>query len=418
MKKAYALLTACLVFWVAPLVAQAPSSVLVLTHASVIDGTGAEPVRDATVLVRDGRIEQITRGPATVPPGATVLDLRGKYLLPGLMDAHVHIAEPRQAEVALRSGVTTVRSMGVSHFADVGLRELAKSGGRDLPEVLAAGYHIGQQLESGDFFLDEPSLMSLMKGVRGAAAFRQITAAMVKHHVDWIKTTATARAGLPATDPREQTMTEAELAAVVEEAKKAGIPVASHAHGDEGGIAAVRAGVRSIEHGSYLSDETLDLMKQKGTYLVPTVAVVVDLTDPGGDYDNPILRNRGRHMLPRVREVVAHAREKGVKIVAATDTGYRPESTLLLSHELEELVRSGLSPMAAIQAATTTAAELFGIGNRTGAIKAGFEADLIVVDRSPLDNIVNLQDVLLVVNNGKVVLNRVNMGLPSTPPSN
>jgi imidazolonepropionase-like amidohydrolase len=352
-----------------------------------------------------------------MPSGATVVDLGGRYLLPGLIDAHVHVASIRQAEVALRSGVTTLRSMGVAHFADVGLRELGRGSALALPEVVAAGYHVGPQLESSAFFLDEPGLARLLPSIRGPASFREVTAANLKRKVDWIKVTATARAGLPGTDPREQTMTEAEVAAVVEEARKTGIPVAAHAHGDEGGRAAVSAGVRSIEHGTYLSEGTLTSMKEKGTYLVPTVAVVQDLVEPGGDYDNPTLRNRGRHMLPRIREVVATAKRIGVKLVAATDTSYGPESTLRLSHEVEELVRSGLAPLEAIRSATSTAAELLRMGDRTGTIKAGLEADLIVVDRNPLDDVVTLQDLLLVMSNGKIVVNRLNLALPTSAPS-
>jgi imidazolonepropionase-like amidohydrolase len=203
-------------------------------------------------------------------------------------------------------------------------------------------------------------------------------------------------------------MAREEIAAVVDEATKRGVPVASHAHGDEGGRAAVEAGVRSIEHGTYLSEETLRLMKEKGTFLAPTVAVVSDLMSPGGDYDDPILQVRGRHMLPRVKETVQTARRLGVKIVAATDTGFGAESTLTLQHEIEMLTQCGLTPMEAIRAATTVAAELLRISDRTGSVQKGYEADLIVVDRNPLESVVYLQDVLLVVNDGKVVLDRLN----------
>ena len=260
-------------------------------------------------------------------------------------------------------------------------------------------------------FLDDPNLADLWSGVRGAAAFRRVTAANLERGVNWIKITSTERAGLPNTDPRKQTMKEEEIAAVVDEATDRGVPVASHAHGDEGGLAAVRGGVRSIEHGTYLSEETLSLMKERGTFLVPTVAVVQDLMTSGGDYDDPVLQVRGRHMMPRLMEVVAAAHRLGVKIVSATDTGFRPGSTLTLQHDIEMLTKCGLSPMEAIQAATKVAAELMRIDDRTGSIQNGLEADLIVVDRNPLDNILALQDVLLVVNNGKVVLDRLSFAL-------
>ncbi|MGH9318702.1 MAG: amidohydrolase family protein, partial [Vicinamibacteria bacterium] len=382
---------------------------LVLLHANVIDGLGGEPLLDRAVVVRDGKIVDIVASTAA-PGGATVHDLKGKYLLPGLIDSHVHVGSPAQAKKALFSGITTVRSMGVSYYADVGLRELAKKKVIDAPEVLAAGYHVRPH-PTEDLFLQEPSLSDLFSVVSGAESYRLVTAANLERGVDWIKITSTERAGLPDTDPRKQTMTREEIAAVVDEATKRGVPVASHAHGDEGGRAAVLAGVRSIEHGTYLSEETLRLMKERGTFLVPTLAVVADLMAPGGDYDDPILQVRGRHMMPRILEVVRTARKLGVPIVAATDTGFGASSTLTLQHEIEMLTRCGLSPMEAIQAATKVPAELLGIAERTGSIQKGLEADLIAVDRNPLEDVLSLQDVLLVVNNGKVVLDRVSFGL-------
>ncbi|MCI0485128.1 MAG: amidohydrolase family protein [Blastocatellia bacterium] len=323
-----------------------------------------------------------------------------------MIDAHVHINDFEAARRALISGVTTARSMGVSHFVDVGMRKLAAAGKIDSPEILSAGYHVRPR-PADALFIDMPELAGLMRsGVRGPDAMREMGRAMLSRGVNWIKTNATARAGLPNTDPREPYYSEAELAALVEEGAKSSIPVAAHAHGDEGGRAAVMAGVRSIEHGTYLSKETLSIMVEKGTYLVPTIAVVSDLTRPGGDYDNPVLEVRGRHMLPRIRETAALAHKLGVKIVAATDTGYGPNSTLRMSQELEELVHVGLSPLQAIQSATVVAAELVGVADHTGKIAAGFDADLIVVERNPLENIGAIHDLLMVVNNGKIVLNR------------
>jgi len=382
---------------------------LVLTNANVIDGLSESPSMNRAVVVRDGRIVAIVAADAA-PNGGVVHDLKGRYLLPGLIDAHVHVGSTGQARKALQTGITTVRSMGTANYADIGLRELAKKRIIESPEILAAGYHVIPH-PSEALFIDDPSLSDLWSGVRGPDAYRRVTAANLERGVDWIKIASTERAGLPNTDPRKQTMTVDEIAAVVDEATNRGVPVAAHAHGDEGGRAAVLGGVRSIEHGTYLSEETLTLMKERGTFLVPTVAIVEDLMNPGGDYDDPVLQVRGRHMLPRVMEAVATARRLGVKIVAATDTGFRPDSTLTLQHEIEALTKCGLSPMEAIQAATSVAAELLEIDDRTGAIRQGYEADLIVVDQNPLDNILSLQDVLLVVNNGKVMLDRLSFAL-------
>lgn len=389
--------------------ASAGAQTIVLTNANVIDGISDAPAMGRAVVIRDGRIAAIVPAP-DAPSAGVVHDLRGKYVLPGLIDGHVHIGNTRQARKALRNGVTTVRSMGTGNYADIGLRELAEKGVIESPEILAAGYHVRSH-PSEAMFINDPSLSDLWSGVKGADAYRRVTAANLERGVDWIKITSTERAGLPDTDPRKQTMTLAEIEAVVDEATNRGVPVASHAHGDEGGRAAVLGGVRSIEHGTYLSEETLRLMAERGTYLVPTVAVVQDLMDVGGDYDDPVLQVRGRHMLPRLMEVVQTAHRLGVSIVAATDTGYGPDSTLTLQHDIEMLTKCGLSPMEAIQAATRVAAELAGIEDRTGSIQLGLEADLIVVDQNPLENILSLQDVLMVVNNGKVVLDRLSFAL-------
>ena len=387
--------------------AQQSPAPLVLRGATVIDGTSATPVAGATVVVTNGKIERIATGNVPIPAGAQVLDLGGRYLLPGLIDGHVHLASLDQARRALLSGVTTTRSAGGGFFADVGLRELGRLGYADVPDVLAAGYHVRPDPAEG-LFLDDPALGDLRtQEVKGVEALRRVVRSMVKRGVNQIKVNATERAGTPQTDPRKQLYTEAELRVIVEEAAAAGLPVMAHAHGDEGARAAVAAGVRSIEHGTFLSDATLLLMVQRGTFLAPTMAVVSDLAQPGGDYDNAGLQIRGRFMLPRVRDMAARAHRAGVKVVAATDTGYGPESVVRMSHEMEEQVGIGMTPLQAIQAATVVAAEMLRVSDRTGRIAQGLDADLIVVERNPLEDIRAMQDVLLVVNNGKVVLNRL-----------
>jgi len=283
----------------------------VITNATVIDGVGSAPVRDATVVVRDGKIERIAPGRIDTPNGATVLDLKGRWLLPGLIDAHVHLRDLSSARAALASGVTTARALGVDHFVDVGIRELNHAGVADVPDVLAAGYHVRPR-PADAMFLDMPRLADLMAGVNGPERVRRMVRALIEHGADGIKIMATERAGLPGTDPRKRVYSEEELTAAVDEARKAGRLVAAHAHGDEGALAAVRAGVRTIEHGTYLSDQTLALMKEKGTCFVPTIATVIDLIDPGGNYDDPALSVRGRAMLPRVRDAMARGWKAGV----------------------------------------------------------------------------------------------------------
>jgi len=388
-----------------PCIAQA--QVIALTNAHVVTGDSEEIIRNVTVLIEGRNIRSIQDATQPLPANAEVIDLQGKYVMPGLIDAHVHIRNFADARRALLSGVTTVRSMGAAHFADVGMRELAAAGAIESPEILAAGYHVRPDPDPA-FFMDFPHLNSLMaKGITNPDAIRAMGEAIVSRDVDWIKTNATARAGTPNTDPREPYYSETDMRTLVETGAKKNVPVAAHAHGDAGGRAAVLGGVKSIEHGTYLSETTLALMAEKGTYLVPTIAVVSDLTLPGGDYDNPILEIRGRHMLPRVREMAANAYRLGVRIIAATDTGYDAESTLRMSMEIEELTGIGMSAFEAIRAATSEAARFLEIADHTGTVKTGLEADLLIVERNPLEQLITLRDPLLIVNNGKVVLNRL-----------
>jgi imidazolonepropionase-like amidohydrolase len=382
--------------------AAAPPEPLVLANANVVDVRAGRVVPGVTVVLRDGRIESVGTSPP--PAGLRTVDLRGRHLLPGLIDAHTHLNNLESARRALESGVTTVRSSGVSSFTDVGLRELVRQGAVAGPDVLAAGYHVRPRLADEAFF-DTPSLAPLMAGLRSPDDVRQAVRANLAHKVDWIKVLATERAGLSDTDPRKQALSEDELKAAVQEA--GAVPVQAHAHGDEGARAAVRAGVRSIEHGTYLSKETLALMKEKGVYFDPTLTTVVDLVAPGGDYDIPALRNRGQHMLPRLRRAVREAHQAGVKIVTGADTGYGPNSLTRISHEVAAFVELGLTPAAALRCATLVAAEMLRLEGKTGAVEPGLEADLVAVEGNPLDDPVALQDVLLVVSNGRVALDRL-----------
>lgn len=384
---------------------QSRSSTFAITRANVIDGLSNEPLLDVTVIVRDGKIEQI--GKMSPPEGVATIDLRGRWLLPGFVDAHAHIANLAAARAALQSGVTTARDLGVNHFFDIGVRELNHAGVADLPDIVAAGYHVRPR-PADEMFVDIPKLSDLMgKTVSGTENVRRLARAQIERGVNVIKIMATERAGLPDTDPRKRVFTDEEIAAIVDEARKSGVYVAAHAHGDEGAYAAVKAGVRSIEHGTYLTDRTLALMKERGTYLDPTIATVADLIEPGGDYDNAILSIRGRHMLPRAQEMAAKAWKMGIKLVAGSDTGYGLNSNRRMPHEIIELAAIGMSPMEAIRAATSASAECLGIEKRTGTIKPGLEADLLVVERNPLSDIKNLQDILLVINNGNVIVNRL-----------
>ena len=181
-------------------------------------------------------------------------------------------------------------------------------------------------------------------------------------------------------------------------------------HGVKGALAAVKAGAASIEHGTFLSEETLKLMKEKGTYYVPTFITLVDLIEPGGDYDNPVLQMRGKYMLPKSEQGIKNAIRLGVKLATGADNRYTPESTSRVSMEVEHFVRLGMSPFEALKTTTVNAAELLGLSDLTGRIKEGYEADLIVIPNNPLIEVNALQDVLMVMSNGNLVYNRLPFG--------
>jgi imidazolonepropionase-like amidohydrolase len=155
-----------------------------------------------------------------------------------------------------------------------------------------------------------------------------------------------------------------------------------------------------------MDEDTLREMKQRGTFFVPTIATVVDLIEPGGDYDNPALVERGKAMLPSLRETVRKAQRIGVALVAGTDTSYGERSERRMQDEIAEFVKAGLTPLDAIRAATSNAAACLGIASRTGSIRPGMEADLVVMDRDPLADISALRSVQMVVNNGKIAWRR------------
>jgi len=391
-----------------------PQPGLALTNAHVVNVVDGTVRRNVTVLLRAGRIESIASAAPQRDQRYTTVDVGGRYVIPGLIDAHVHITNLRALRTALESGVTTVRSSGVSHYADVGMRELVKRGAVAGPDVVAAGYHV-RPFVAEEAYFDTPELAPLLRrGVTSIDALRQVVQANLAHGVDWIKVLATERAGTPDTDPRKQVYTEPELLAIVDEAATKNIPVQAHAHGAEGALAAVKAGVRSIEHGTYLTDEALQLMAKRGTFLDPTMEAMKDVADVGGDYDNRDLQLRGRHMLPRLKDAISRAHKIGVKIVAGSDTGYGPASVGRLTIEVANLVDAGLPSLAALQAATINNAQMLRRETQIGQVAAGFEADLLVVERHPLEDVGTLQDPLLVISNGRLGLDRLNFGRPAT----
>ena len=391
--------------------AQSESRLIVFQNANVIDGISSEPLRDVTVIVANGKIAGIQKSLKSIPVGAEVIDLKGKWLLPGYIDSHVHLGDFESAQRALRFGVTTARTMGGS-FIDIEMRDAHRKGRTDIPEILAGGRQVRPDVIGAPWFVkDFPELADMKPPLTGTENLRRLVKAYASKGVDHIKVLATERAGLADQDPRKRTFTDDELIAIVDEAGKAGLKVAAHAHGDEGAYAAVNAGVRSIEHGTWLSDKTLRLMKAKGTWLVSNIFGDSDGRPMGSIFStDPILVERSRTMWPQAMEVTRRAYQMGVQVVGATDIGYErvfDSGRWTIADNALGFAKAGIPKMEAIRAITSQAAKLLEIDKRTGAIRKGLEADIVIVGDNPLSSLEALKDIRIIVNDGQVVFNKV-----------
>ena len=373
-----------------------------LVNGRLFNGIDNKIFEDITIFVADGKIDRVSDADEQISTDYVVIDLEQNYLLPGLIDVHTHIDALDQAARALASGVTTVRTASVPAFQDVALRELVRSGSIAGPDVVAAGIYVTPDL--GETVLADPRLSAIEGLVDTDDELRLVVDINADRGVDVIKTRGTERAGLPDTDPRKQVYSERQLRVIVDAASHHGLSVMVHAHGDEGARAAVLAGARSIEHGTYLSTATLTLMKERGTWFVPTYVTMDEMNEE--QYDH-VLRLRGRHMVPQLESAIRKAEALGVRIATGADNYYDNDSINRISIEVAEFVRMGMSTFDALQAATVNSAELLHLQETTGRLAAGFEADLILVPADPLTNIEALQDVLMVMSNGQIVLKRI-----------
>jgi imidazolonepropionase-like amidohydrolase len=314
----------------------------------------------------------------------------------------------------LALGVTTGRSMLTLNFTDAGLGALHERGDEDVPTILAAGYPVVAypvlfQPDLTSIFLQHAELDHLRRQERiGAEGARQIVQANAGHRVQWIKVFANERAGVPATDPATRNLSDEELTAAVAEARRLGLPAAAHAYSDDGVAAAVRAGVKTVEHGALVSEPTLRLMKERDVCFTPTLSGFYEMTQPkpNATAEEQGLQQRGKMLLEHLQKALATGRRLGVKVLAGTDTGYGEGEPTLLD-EIEHLAQNGLPPAETLRAATATSAECLGLTSRKGALRAGVEADLVAYRLDPRNDLRALRSPLLVVNGGRVFLNKL-----------
>jgi len=393
----------------------------------LLDVRSGRLLADQVVAFSGGRITAV--GPAAstaLPPGVTAANLSGATCLPGLIDAHVHLTyEPgdtgyrglgisvpratvtgvKNARLTLRAGFTTARNVHAEGFSDVAVRDGINAGQIEGPHLLVSGPALGITGGHSDNNLLPSEYDRRSSGVAdGVDGVRAKVRWDIKYGADLIKLMASGGVLSQGDDPQAEQYSLEEMRAIVETAHGLGRKVAAHAHGTLAIKNAVLAGVDSIEHGSYIDDEGIRLMKQHGTYLVPTLYLgdwLLDNVAKLGLTEN--MAAKARAVIPAAREHVARAFRAGVKVAFGTDAGVYPHG--LNARELAVMVKLGLTPLQAIQAATVAAADLLGWSDRVGTLEAGKLADLIAVTGDPLADVRALESVKFVLKDGAVVRN-------------
>ncbi len=382
-----------------------PQPYSALTNTHVIDVRTGEILSNAVLVVRDGLIESL--GTGSPPAEARVVDMEGKYLLPGFMDGHWHGQTLDNMRRALESGVTTMKSAGVDGRIDFWMRDAVEAGYLAGPAILAAGVYVNRF--PGVSALSDPRLFKYVNViVKGEDAIREVVGVNAELGVDWIKTRTGGTASSPGGwDPKTEVYTLEEITALVDEASSHGIPVACHAHGERVINNAIRGGCRTIEHGFYITEANLRLMEEHGTIWSPTYTSVEGYMFPHDDYNSSASRMRAPWVLHNMQRMLRVAHELGVGLIPSTDTQYGPESSVRVSGEIINFVEyAGMSPLEAIQSATIVSASVYGLGEETGAIEVGLEADFVAYDRNPLEEVHVLSDPMFVMSNGRLVYHR------------
>lgn len=403
----------------------------VLKAARMFDGKSDALVKPGLVVVTDGKIAGVGAS-AAIPAGAEVLDFGDATLLPGFIDAHTHLtamysedykqsaldalqkstAEKAldssvNARVTLLAGVTTVRDVGSGEYLDAGLRNAINRNVVPGPRMLVSVHAIGATgghcdetgYRAGAFGKETGPEDGVINGPDQA---RYAVRLAHKYGATVIKTCATGGVLSLADAVDTPQLTQEELNAIVDEAHALRLKSAAHAHGAEGAKRAIRAGIDSIEHGTFLDDEALDMMKQHGTYLVPTLMAPAGILEQiqKGLYIPPPILVKAQAAIAAAHQTFQKALAKGVKIALGTDAGVYPHGRN--TEEFHQMVDLGMKPIAALKAGTSADAELLGLGDKIGTLEPGKLADIVAVPGDPVENIRQTEHVTFVMKEGVI----------------
>ena len=417
----------------APVLAQrpaaSPASMTVIHAGALLDKPGQKPRGNATVFVENGKISDVRDGFADAPAGARIVDLKDQFVMPGLIDMHVHLyseGDPlkarlegqrrdyedgvliaaRNARTTLEAGFTTVRDLGGVARGIVTLRDFINAGELPGPTIVPAGRMVSVASGHGD--VNGLNRQSTRAGdeeadnvCNGAEDCRDAVRQQIRQGAEVIKFAATGGVGSDVAGGLARQMFEDEMKAVIETAKSFGRKTAAHAHGKDGIDTALRAGVDSIEHGSFIDDQTIALFKERGAYLVPTMMAPIAALDQARRGDRPPASlAKAEEAAAAMSESQKRAIKAGVKIAFGTDSGVSKHG--LNAQEFKLMVDHGMTPAAAIHAATVAAAELLGRSANIGTLEKGKDADIIAVSGSPLDDVTRLENVGFVMRRGVV----------------
>jgi len=405
----------------------------ILKAARMFDGKSDTLTTPGLVVVTDGKITGV--GGANVPADGEVIDLGDATLLPGFIDAHTHLTMMYRedytkamldglqkpipemaleasvnARVTLMAGFTTVRDVGSSHYLDAGLRNAINRGVVPGPRMLVAVHAIGATGGHCDETGFREGAVGKETGpeegvVNGADEARRAVRLAHKYGATVIKTCATGGVLSLADAVDTPQLTQAELDALVDEAHALRLKTAAHAHGAEGAKRAIRAGIDSIEHGSFLDDEALDMMKQKGTYYIPTLMAVQGLTEQiqKGVAIPPAILPKAQAAIAAIHKTFQKALAKGIKIGLGTDAAVYPHGRN--AEEFHQMVDLGMKPIEALKAGTSTDANLLGLADKIGTLESGKLADVVAVPGNPVENIRQTEHVIFVMKEGVIYKN-------------